>query len=48
MDVTVSHTRNRTGILGGLNDMVLSRILEPLREEVKQDTEMINRGASWL
>ena len=48
MGVTVSHTQRRTGIVGVLNDMVLSRILGPLGEEVRQDTEMIYRGASCL
>jgi len=48
MSVTVSHTQRRTGILGVLRDMRLSRVLGPLMEEVKQDTEMAYRGASWF
>jgi hypothetical protein len=51
MGVTVSHTHRRTGVLGVLNIMVLSRMLGPLREEEKQDTEMTYRelhGSSSL
>jgi len=47
MGVTVSHTQRRTGVLEVLSVMVLSRMLGPLREEVKQDTEMIYREVSW-